>query len=191
MWPPTSFRRELKNRLARYLVAYERVDDRPSEPTPAVNNPDHQESSLFVRLFSRIRYGRKEERVSNKEPVVGFVGVWYMADEAHITAISVRKTHRRRGVGELLLIGSIEQAMARRSRVVTLGVRASNHEAYSLYYKYGFRQAGLRKGYYTDNKEDAIIMTTSPIQVSPYPEQLRDLIMAHKDRWDESERVLF
>ena len=42
MWPPTSFRRELKNRLARYLVAYERVDDRPSEPTPALNNPDHQ-----------------------------------------------------------------------------------------------------------------------------------------------------
>lgn len=193
IWPPTSFRRELQNRLASYLVAYESIPQDPPESEPVPKPTEQVHKTLLVRLLKNVRYlwqRREEVTVSNREKVVGFVGIWYMADEAHITSIAVRNTHRRMGIGELLLIGSIEQAVTRGSREVTLEVRPSNRQAQQLYHKYGFREAGLRKGYYVDNNEDAIIMTTAPILVPPYPEQFRDLIIAHRERWGESQRTL-
>jgi ribosomal-protein-alanine N-acetyltransferase len=105
-----------------------------------------------------------------------------MTDEAHITGIAVRESLRGKGLGELLLMASIELAMRRQSRVVTLEVRASNHVAQSLYTKYGFSQVGLRKGYYSDNHEDAYIMTTGPISSPAYNEQLHSLEETYKIR---------
>ena len=113
-----------------------------------------------------------------------------MTDEAHIVSIGVRRGFRGKGVGELVLIGAIEQAMVRNARVVTLEVRISNHIAQNLYRKYGFEERGIRKGYYTDDREDALIMTTDPIHVPPYPEKLRGLIHAHEQRWGRAERLL-
>ncbi len=194
VWPPTSFPRELQNKLARYLVACEPARSAVPVAEPASNSHDGEEPSLIGRLLGRVRsmwQDGKENHARDGELVVGFVGIWYMAGDAHITSIGVRKEHRRKGVGELLLIGSIEQGVARRARAVTLEVRASNIGAYSLYHRYGFHHVGLRKGYYTDNNEDAIIMTTNPIQASPYSEQFRNLVAAHRERWGESKRVLF
>ena len=192
LWPPTPFKKELNSKIARYLVAYQEADeDRADEIVPQdAGSPETL--SMAKRLVGRLSsiFGQSYEDEGPRDHVVGVVGIWYMADEAHITTIGVRNTHRRNGIGELLLIGCIEQAMSRGARVVTLEVRRSNHEAQLLYKKYGFREVGLRKRYYSDNNEDALIMTTDPIVNESYTEAFSRLLQAHAKRWGESERVL-
>ena len=107
--------------------------------------------------------------------ILGFVGLWFMAGEAHITAIAVDERSRGKSIGELLLMSSIDLAMQKGADVVTLEARVSNHVAQSLYEKYLFEKVGIRKGYYTDNREDAVIMTTRPIHSPAYQEHLQDL----------------
>jgi ribosomal-protein-alanine N-acetyltransferase len=97
------------------------------------------------------------------DAVVGFAGLWVMVDEAHVTTFAVDPRWRRRGIGERLLLGLIEIAVARRAREATLEVRLSNVPARRLYEKFGFRPVGIRPRYYSDNGEDALIMTTDPL----------------------------
>ncbi|MGD0018210.1 MAG: ribosomal protein S18-alanine N-acetyltransferase [Candidatus Limnocylindrales bacterium] len=92
--------------------------------------------------------------------IVGFAGIWLMVDEAHITTFAVRRTWRRQGVGERLLIALLDLAEARGAREATLEARPSNHPARRLYEKYGFALVGVRPHYYSDDNEDALIMTT-------------------------------
>ncbi|MEO8207434.1 MAG: ribosomal protein S18-alanine N-acetyltransferase [Chloroflexota bacterium] len=94
--------------------------------------------------------------------VIAYGGIWLMVDEAHITTFAVDPSWRRQRVGETLLISLLDVAIARRAREATLEVRLSNLPARRLYEKYGFRPAGLRTRYYSDNGEDALIMTTPP-----------------------------
>jgi ribosomal-protein-alanine N-acetyltransferase len=95
--------------------------------------------------------------------VVGFAGLWVMVDEAHVTTFAVDPGWRRRGVGERLLLALLDIAVTRRAREATLEVRLSNMPARRLYEKYGFRPVGVRPRYYSDNGEDALIMTTDPL----------------------------
>lgn len=95
--------------------------------------------------------------------VVAYGGVWLMVDEAHITTFAVDPAWRRRRIGERLLVALLEAAIARAAHEATLEVRLSNLAARRLYEKYGFRPVGLRPQYYTDDKEDALIMTTEPL----------------------------
>jgi ribosomal-protein-alanine N-acetyltransferase len=97
------------------------------------------------------------------DAVVGFGGLWVMVDEAHVTTFAVDPRWRRRGVGERLLLALLDLAVARRAREATLEVRLSNMPARRLYEKYGFRPVGIRPRYYSDNQEDALIMTTEPL----------------------------
>ena len=90
-------------------------------------------------------------------------GLWVMVDEAHVTTFAVDPRWRRRGVGERLLLGLLDIAVTRRAREATLEVRLSNMPARRLYEKYGFRPVGIRPRYYSDNGEDALIMTTDPL----------------------------
>ena len=106
-----------------------------------------------------------------------------MAGEAHITSIAVRELRRRQGTGELLLISVINLAAELNARIITLEVRISNTAAQSLYYKYGFTQAGLRRNYYVDNKEDAVIMSTENITAVPFQAHLQRLKRAHSRKW--------
>lgn len=89
---------------------------------------------------------------------IGYAGMWTILDEAHITNIAVRQAYRGRSLGEKLLremmVWADELGMSR----MTLEVRISNHVAQSLYEKMGFQSVGIRKGYYSDNQEDAMIM---------------------------------
>jgi [ribosomal protein S18]-alanine N-acetyltransferase len=94
--------------------------------------------------------------------VVGFAGVWLMVDEAHITTFAVAPGWRRRRIGERMLIAVLDLAVGRRATDATLEVRLSNLPARRLYEKYGFRPVGLRPRYYSDDNEDALIMTTEP-----------------------------
>mgnify|MGYP002728572383 FL=1 len=88
--------------------------------------------------------------------IVGFAGIWYSVDDAHITNIVVRKSYRNKGIGSLLLEKLIELAKTKTS--LTLEVNTKNEIAQKLYLKYGFKNLGIRKKYY-DGIEDAYIMT--------------------------------
>jgi ribosomal-protein-alanine N-acetyltransferase len=91
---------------------------------------------------------------------VGYAGMWVILDEAHVTTIAVDPLYRRQRIGERLLVTLIDEALRRGARWITLEVRKSNLGAQSLYRKYGFKDIGIRKGYYSDNHEDAIVMWT-------------------------------
>jgi len=90
--------------------------------------------------------------------VVGYIGMWVILDEAHITNIAVHPAFRRCGIGEALMRFSFDKARELGASRMTLEVRVSNLPAQTLYKKLGFQERGLRKGYYTDANEDAIIM---------------------------------
>jgi len=92
--------------------------------------------------------------------IVAYGGMWLMVDEAHITTFAVHPAWRRQRIGERLLLAFLDLARDRHAREATLEVRLSNLAARRLYEKYGFRPVGLRPRYYSDNNEDALIMTT-------------------------------
>jgi len=95
--------------------------------------------------------------------VVAYGGMWVMVDEAHITTFAVHPSWRRRGLAQRLLLALLEVAAARHAREATLEVRLSNIAARRLYEKYGFRPGGIRPRYYTDDDEDALVMTTEAL----------------------------
>ncbi|MDD6484186.1 MAG: ribosomal protein S18-alanine N-acetyltransferase [Clostridiales bacterium] len=90
--------------------------------------------------------------------VIGYAGFWHIADEGDITNIAVDGEYRRRGVGAALLKELIKRARSEGMNLLTLEVRRSNTPAKALYAKFGFREIGMRRRYYSDNGEDAIIM---------------------------------
>jgi [ribosomal protein S18]-alanine N-acetyltransferase len=90
--------------------------------------------------------------------IVGYCGTWLILDEAHITNIAVLPTYRGRGLGEKLLRYMMNFSKSRNVVTMTLEVRVSNFVAQSLYEKLGFKKGGIRKNYYSDNGEDAIVM---------------------------------
>ena len=107
--------------------------------------------------------------------VVGYGGIWLMADEAHVTTFAVDPRWRRRGVGEWMILALVDRALERGAREATLEVRLSNMPARRLYEKYGFRPVGIRPRYYSDNGEDALIMTTDPLASPSMRERLARL----------------
>ena len=113
--------------------------------------------------------------VTVSDEVVAYGGVWLMVDEAHVTTFAVDPAWRRRSIGERLLVGLLDVAIARRAREATLEVRLSNVAARRLYEKYGFRPVGIRPRYYSDNQEDALIMTTEPLSGAPMRERIARL----------------
>ncbi|WP_265446400.1 ribosomal protein S18-alanine N-acetyltransferase [Acetivibrio straminisolvens] len=93
-----------------------------------------------------------------KGKAIGYAGMWKIFDEGHITNIAVHPEYRENGVGSRLVEKLVSIAKEQGIVKMTLEVRKSNAAAQSLYFKYGFREQGCRKGYYSDNGEDAIIM---------------------------------
>jgi ribosomal-protein-alanine N-acetyltransferase len=90
--------------------------------------------------------------------IVGYGGMWLIMEEAHVTNIAVRADHRGKKLGERLVREMQRIAYDQGAVRMTLEVRVSNYIARRLYQKLGFRSIGLRRGYYTDNGEDAMIM---------------------------------
>ena len=110
--------------------------------------------------------------------VVGYAGLWLMVDEAHITTFAVLPEHRRKRIGERLLVRLFEIAEVMGAEWLTLEVRVSNIPAQRLYEKYGFRRAGVRRRYYSDNNEDALIMWTDRIRERAVRDRLAKLRQA-------------
>ena len=92
------------------------------------------------------------------DEIVGYGGMWVIMDECHITTLGVAKAHRGRKIGERVLVALLEEAIRHKARRATLEVRESNVVAQNLYRKYGFQPAAIRRAYYTDNHENAIVM---------------------------------
>jgi ribosomal-protein-alanine N-acetyltransferase len=100
------------------------------------------------------------------DAVVAFAGIWLMVDEAHVTTFAVHPDWRRQGIGRQLLLNLVELAGTIGARRMTLEVRPSNAGAQELYRSFGFAVAGRRPRYYTDDGEDALVMTT-PVLTEP------------------------
>jgi [ribosomal protein S18]-alanine N-acetyltransferase len=131
-------------------------------------------SELMTNRLASYLVARAEGRI------VAYGGMWLMVDEAHITTFAVHPGWRRQRVGERLLLAFLDLARDRHAREATLEVRLSNLPARRLYEKYGFRPVGLRPRYYSDNNEDALIMTTEPLDDA----RLRDRIARLRDALD-------
>jgi ribosomal-protein-alanine N-acetyltransferase len=110
--------------------------------------------------------------------IVGFAGLWLMVDEAHVTTFGVHPEWRRQGIGRQLLLGLVDVALELGARRMTLEVRASNEPAQELYRSFGFEEAGRRPRYYTDDGEDALVMTTPGLGTP----DMRRLIGAERER---------
>src|SRR5881396_1621455 len=137
MWPPTAYKRELEqNRLAHYLVTVERNGESAGEWASHGGGYGHgsDHPGAIGRLFGELRHilGNEEDELplppleQRAELITGVIGVWLLADEAHIVTIAVRESHRRQGIAELLLIRAIELAGAKEQQLVTLECRVSN-----------------------------------------------------------------
>ncbi|GKV70219.1 ribosomal-protein-alanine acetyltransferase [Sporosarcina sp. NCCP-2716] len=90
--------------------------------------------------------------------VIGHVGMWVVLDECHITNVAVRRQYQGHGIGEALMRQAMDLCRNHGVRAMSLEVRVSNEAAKNLYKKLGFQPGGIRKNYYTDDHEDALVM---------------------------------
>ena len=170
-WPPANYRQELQNKIAHYIVMCDST--KSVEVKPAV----HKDKASFMSRFMPWKKSRPAiiPLPRQQQYIAGFSGIWMMVDEAHITNIAVRQEYRGRGLGEYLLLATIDLAQELKASFLTLEVRASNTVAQGLYNKYGFMQMGVRRGYYLDNHEDAIIMSTESISSDTFQSHIDQL----------------
>ena len=162
--PYSSYSRELHNAMAHYIVGCvpsARRERRRHRPWYKKLLPGNESSSLGPCQYDEL--------------VVGFAGFWTLFDEAHIIAIAVRDPYRRQGIGQGLLISAIDTASKLQARVVTLEVRESNKSAQAMYLKHGFKAVGKRPHYYSDNQEDAVLMTIENLAEDQEKGRIREL----------------
>ena len=133
------------------------------------------EQELTANRLAHYRVARLGDRV------VAFGGIWLMVDEAHITTFGVHPDHRRRGIGRRLLLELADAAIELGSARMTLEVRISNEPAQTLYRSFGFAVSGRRVAYYSDDGEDALVMTTPDLAGA----EMRALLAAERARTAE------
>lgn len=175
-WPASAYRREiLHNRNAHYLVL------RQTEPGEEGDAPEmHPEER--PKLLPFLPWLRRSEGAARPGRIIGYAGMWLVIDEAHITTIAIRTQVRGAGLGELLLTSMIEAATEMGADRITLEVRVTNTPAQRLYEKYGFKREGVRTRYYSDNNEDAYIMTVTGIRSDAYRERFDEQVGALRRR---------
>jgi ribosomal-protein-alanine N-acetyltransferase len=113
--------------------------------------------SAFEEELAQNRLARYIVAVENDE-IVGYAGTWLVINEAHVTNVAVSGQRRREGIGRLLMQKLMELARDNDMESMTLEVRVSNAAARHLYKQLGFVEAGIRKNYYSETKEDALIL---------------------------------
>lgn len=131
------------------------------------------EASVFTLPWSRPLFLKdiKENKCARfftakeGDKLLGYGGFWLLQDEMNIVNIAVSPDHRQKGVGKLLLKHLLSEGMKEGAKFATLDVRVNNTAARKLYESAGFIFIALRKKYYTDNQEDAIVMWLNPIKL--------------------------
>jgi ribosomal-protein-alanine N-acetyltransferase len=158
-WSARAYRYELReNDLSHYFVVRQCQTAKPG-------------SGLLTRV-------RHSLGVGTPPAILGYGGFWMMVDEAHISTIAVQPNWRQRGIGELLLVAMLDRAIELGAEIATLEVRVSNVTAQNLYRKYDFEQAGLRRKYYRDRDEDALIMSTQRLTSASFQSHFQQLKQA-------------
>lgn len=176
-WRPlTNYERELQNQMAHYLIVYSDTE----KASKLVSNENQENDggngiTGFSEKLRRLLLPVKEEKSQTTEKIVGFAGFWIMAGEAHVISIAVLKDYQRRGIGRILLISAMQLATNLNATFITLEARISNTGAHELYRQCGFSQQGIRKGYYTDNREDAVVMSTEETATHSFRTLLKKL----------------
>ena len=175
-WSHTAFERELtQNAAARYLVLESTEDNsrgdaearREKIPKDAAHFSDSLDPSSSAS--PRLRENPFPARL------LGFAGLWLMFDEAHVVTVAVAEADRRHGYGRILVHHLVQLAAELGMTNATLECRLSNTAARALYRDYGFYEVGERKAYYSDNHEDAVIMTTEAFATPAYQQRLKAL----------------
>jgi ribosomal-protein-alanine N-acetyltransferase len=167
-WPQNAYRREIvENRMAHYIVARRLGDSSPETAVAEAGRSREPQSGDLIGRLSRLLRPPEPPRSPQLEDelrsIVGYAGIWVMTDEAHVTTIASHPEMRGRGIGEFLLVALIHRGMEVGARWMTLEVRASNSTAQNLYRKYTFKEMGVRRRYYSDNGEDALVMWTDAL----------------------------
>jgi ribosomal-protein-alanine N-acetyltransferase len=128
---------------------------------------------VFENELAQVRSGSRRYLVARladgrgRGPIVGYAGLWFNGDEAHVTNVAVQRERQRSGVATALLLALADAAIARGCSAWTLEVRVSSTGAQELYRRFGFTPAGVRARYY-ENTEDAIVMWCNDIQDDRY-----------------------
>ena len=168
-WPRDAYRREISNNQRAWYFVARRTNVEPPPPLPPRRFP--------FNLWPRDPVPADD--------VVAFGGLWLMIDEAHITTIAVEPSYRGRGLGEALIIEMAKLSQLRGATRMTLEVRMSNRAAQNLYRKYGFVDHGVRPRYYSDDREDALIMWSEPLHGPDFQARLaqNELNLAVRLSW--------
>ena len=148
------------------------------------------EETCFPQPWSEDLY--RQELVTNSvarylalfegEELLGYVGIWLIVGEVHITTIAVREDRRRQGIGEALLIAVIDLAADHGADLITLEVRQANVAARQMYRKFGFTEVGMRPRYYSETGEDAVLMNAEDINSEAFQQHLLELKEANMAR---------
>lgn len=162
------------------VVAIERASYSMAWPTRAFDYElNHNPLAHYYVLRTTLAHppfetlgGRRSAVRGQSSQLVGLTGFWLMADEAHISTIAVHPDWHGLGLGEWLLLALLEAGQALGAEVATLEVRPSNQPALALYQKYQFEEVGRRSRYYSDNDEDALILTTPSLASPDYQAML-------------------
>ena len=152
----------------------------------AVLRIEERTSSTPWSLGLFLAEARRPERIylvaRRSRSVVGFAGLLFALDEAHVTTIAVDPDLQGGRVGTRLLLELVRGAIARGATAITLEVRASNDAAKALYRRFGFAPAGVRKDYYRDPTEDALVLWAHEIDGAEYAERLDAIEASLPDR---------
>jgi len=147
-WPKTSYNFEINQSTISHMVVLEQTI--PTEH-------DNRQPKVGWRGFIDGLFSRNNHTSTNRT-VIGYGGLWKIADEAHISTIAIHPDHRGHSYGEILLAGMCGKAIAMNADYMVLEVRVSNRVAQELYLKYGFTEFEVKKNYYRSNNEDAYDM---------------------------------
>jgi [ribosomal protein S18]-alanine N-acetyltransferase len=159
----------MRRRHLKGIMAIERqVYPRPWSPNLFLS----EMSELRNRAYFVARIGRE---------VVGYGGIMCYGDEAHVTTIAVDPTHHRQKIGTRIMYELIRESLRLGARAISLEVRRTNFGAQDMYEKFGFVKVGIRKGYYQETSEDAIVMWVDGIRSRDYRDQLEQIISQTPD----------
>jgi len=133
--------------------------------------PEPWSPAIFTSELA-LRQGRAYRVAREGRTVVGYFGLMFVDDEAHVTSVAVAPERQHQGVGTELLLAAVRIALDRGSRHVSLEVAASNARAQALYRRFGFAPVGVRKRYYQATGEDAYVMWAYDIDTPAYADRL-------------------
>jgi ribosomal-protein-alanine N-acetyltransferase len=133
--------------------------------------PEPWSLTIFTSELA-LREGRAYRVARAGRMVVGYFGLMFVDDEAHVTTVAVAPDHQHRGIGTTLMLDAVGTSLAEGARHLSLEVAASNERAQALYRRFGFAPVGVRKGYYQLTGEDAFVMWAYDVDSAAYVERL-------------------